>query len=47
MRKIKIWIAKMVCKWSDFAGMGNDKEILQLKKDISAYERSIEKRKRG
>ncbi len=31
MNKIKLWIAKFICKWSDFAGMGNDKDILELK----------------
>lgn len=45
MNRIKFWISKFICKWSDFAGMGNDKDILELKKSIKAYENGIAKRK--
>lgn len=45
MNRIKLLISKFICKWSDFAGMGNDKDILELKKSIKAYENGIDKRK--
>jgi len=45
MNRIKLWISKFICKWSDFAEMGNDKDILELKKSIKAYENGIAKRK--
>lgn len=45
MNIIKLWISKFICKWSDFAGLGNDKDVLELKKSIKAYEKGIAKRK--
>lgn len=45
MNKIKIWISKFICKWADFAGLGSDKDILELKKSIKSYEDTIAKRK--
>lgn len=45
MNRIKLWISKFICKWFDFAGMGNDKDILELKKSIKEYESGISKRK--
>ena len=45
VNRIKLWISKFICKWSDFAGLGNDKDILELKKSIKAYENGIAKRK--
>lgn len=45
MNRIKLWFSKIICKWFDFAGLGNDKDILELKKSIKAYENGIAKRK--
>lgn len=44
VNRIKLWISKFICKWSDFAGLGNDKDILDLKKSIKEYESGISKR---
>lgn len=45
VNRIKLWISKFICKWFDFAGMGNEKNILELKKSIKEYESGISKRK--
>lgn len=45
MNKIRLWISKFICKWADFAGMGNDEDILDLKENIKIYEDFVAKRK--
>lgn len=45
MNKIRLWISKFICKWADFAGLGSDKDVLELKKSIKAYEDAIAERK--
>lgn len=45
MNKIRLWISKFICKWADFAKLGNDENILDLKESIKAYEDMITKRK--
>ena len=41
MSKIQFLIAKFICKWGDFAGLGNDEDFLELKD----YEGGLYKRK--
>lgn len=45
MSKIQFLIAKFICKWGDFAGLGNDEDFLELKRLIKDYEGGLYKRK--